>query len=81
MASFTTRDWLYQASQEFIYSNKDISFEEDKAEEVSFEEQKQRDSFIRLIDSAKFKMDSKCMVQEHQSRVKTELRGCMNNSN
>ena len=43
-----------EASQGFI-DDDDIIFEEDKTEEVSFEEQKQRDILIRMFNSTKFK--------------------------
>ena len=44
-----------EASQGFIDDHNDFFFEEDKTEVVSFEEQKQRDIFIRMFNSTKFK--------------------------
>ena len=43
-------------SQELIDADNGVIFEEDKAEEVSLEVQKQRDIFIRLFNLTKFKM-------------------------
>ena len=45
-----------EASHGFIGDNNDIIFEEVKTEKVSFEEQKQRDIFIRMFSSTKFKI-------------------------
>ena len=42
------------ASRGFIDTDNDIIFEKDRTKEVSYEEQKQRDIFIRLFNSIKF---------------------------
>ena len=44
-----------EASQGFIDDGNYIIFEEDKTEEVSFKEQKQKNFFIRMFNSIKLK--------------------------
>ena len=44
-----------EASQGFIDDDNEIIFEEDKTEVESFEEQKERDIFIIMFNSTKFK--------------------------
>ena len=55
MILFTAREWLWWGLQEFIDDHNNIIFEEDKTEEVSFEEKKQRGIFVGIFNSTKFK--------------------------
>ena len=80
---FLSQQEIYfdEASRGFIDTDSDIIFEKDIAKEVSFEEQKQRDIFIRLFNSTKFNN----VQQTYDSRAlkwsKKELQICMNTTN
>ena len=54
-----------EASHGFIADYNYNIFEEEKTEEISIEKQKQRDNFIRMFNSTKFKMYNKCMILKH----------------
>ena len=55
MTPFTARDWLWWSIKDFIDAHNDIIFEKDKADQVSFKEQKQRGIFIRRFNATKLK--------------------------
>ena len=71
-----------EASQGFIDDGgNDIIFKEDKIDEFSFEEQKQKDILLDCSIQPNLEMYNKCMILEYWSGVKTKLQKYMNTKN